>query len=116
MNHPEPARVLLVDDDIDLLETLQEQLRCEGFDVKACPSPEAALAEIRTADFAAIVSDQHMPGMTGLEFFARARELQPTASREGVQQDDTFAAVQRALGEQLGTALRRLLQRCSSAR
>ena len=82
MNHAsEPAHVLLVDDDLDLLETLQEQLRCEGFDVKACSSPEAALAEIRTSDFAAIVSDQHMPNMTGLEFFGRVRELQPNASR-----------------------------------
>ena len=82
MNHPsEPAHVLLVDDDPDLLETLQEQLRCEGFDVKACSSPEAALAEIRRADFAAIVSDQHMPDMTGLEFFGRVRDLQPNASR-----------------------------------
>ncbi len=78
---PEPPKVLLVDDDIDLLETLQEQLRCEGFAVKACSSPDAALEEIQITEFAAIVSDQHMPGMTGLEFFARSRALQPHASR-----------------------------------
>ena len=78
---PETARILLVDDDLDLLETLREQLRCEGFAVTGCSSPEAALAEIRTQTFATIVSDQHMPNMTGLEFFARAREVQPDASR-----------------------------------
>ncbi len=78
---PDTARVLLVDDDIELLETLQEQLRCEGFSVTACSSPEAALVEVRTTEFATIVSDQHMPNMTGLEFFGRARELQPDASR-----------------------------------
>ena len=77
----DPDKVLLLDDDRDLLETLQEQLRCEGFAVTACSTPDAALAEIRATDFAAIVSDQHMPGMTGLEFFARAREVQPNASR-----------------------------------
>ena len=78
---PDSARVLLVDDDIDLLETLQEQLRCEGFSVTACSSPEAALTEIRSTEFATIVSDQHMPNMTGLEFFGHARDLQPNASR-----------------------------------
>ena len=77
----EPATILLLDDDRDLLETLQEQLRCEGYAVTACSTPDAALTEIAVTDFAAIVSDQHMPGMTGLEFFGRARDVQPNASR-----------------------------------
>ena len=77
----ENARILLVDDDRDLLETLQEQLRCEGFQVTACLSPEAALDAVRATEFATIVSDQHMPNMTGLEFFGRLKECQPHASR-----------------------------------
>ena len=77
----EPATILLLDDDRDLLETLQEQLRCEGYAVTACSTPDAALSETAATDFAAIVSDQHMPGMTGLEFFGRTREVQPNASR-----------------------------------
>jgi response regulator RpfG family c-di-GMP phosphodiesterase len=76
----ENARILLVDDDLDLLETLQEQLRCEGFHVTACLSPEAALDAVRATEFATIVSDQHMPNMTGLEFFGRLKECQPLAS------------------------------------
>lgn len=79
--NPETAHILLVDDDVDLLETLQEQLRCEGFHVTGCSSPELALEQIRKTSFATIVSDQHMPNMTGLEFFNRAREIQPNASR-----------------------------------
>ncbi len=78
---PETAHILLVDDDLDLLKTLQEQLRCEGFAVTGCSSPEAALVEIEKTNFATIISDQHMPNMTGLEFFAHARDLQPNASR-----------------------------------
>ena len=77
----EPAPILLLDDDRDLLETLNEQLKCEGYDVIACPSPDAALACMERRQFAAIISDQHMPGMTGLEFFGRVRKAQPDASR-----------------------------------
>ncbi len=78
---PAPGAILLVDDDHDLLETLTEQLRWEGYEVTACPSAQDALVRLRDAQFSAIISDQHMPGMTGLEFFARAREMQPNASR-----------------------------------
>ena len=76
-----PDKILLLDDDADLLDTLREQLRCEGFAVTACSTPETALLAVRKTEFAAIVSDQHMPGMTGLEFFNQTREAQPNASR-----------------------------------
>jgi response regulator RpfG family c-di-GMP phosphodiesterase len=78
---PDPASILVVDDDHDLLETLTEQLRWEGYVVTACSGAPEALGKMRDASFAAIISDQHMPGMTGLEFFAQAREIQPNASR-----------------------------------
>ncbi len=78
---PEPAAILVVDDDHDLLETLTEQLRYEGYRVTACPSAQDGLGQLRQMQFSAIISDQHMPGMTGLEFFGRVREMQPNASR-----------------------------------
>jgi response regulator RpfG family c-di-GMP phosphodiesterase len=78
---PEPGSILLIDDDLDLLSTLAEQLRWEGYKVTPCPSATEGLARLRETPFAVIVSDQHMPGMTGLQFFAQARELQPNASR-----------------------------------
>ena len=78
---PAPASILIVDDDRDLLDTLREQLRWEGYEVTACSGAQEAVVRMRDADFSAIISDQHMPGMTGLEFFASARDVQPNASR-----------------------------------
>jgi len=78
---PAPGTILLVDDDCDLLETLTEQLRWEGYYVTACASAAEALVQCRDTQYATIISDQHMPGMTGLEFFGRVRDLQPHASR-----------------------------------
>ena len=83
-SHPSlepPAAILLVDDDPGILETLGEQLKWAGYDVTACDSPAAALKELEHKRFATVISDQKMPGMTGLEFLARARVLQPSASR-----------------------------------
>lgn len=75
------AAILLVDDDVDLLETLGEQLKWEGYSVTLCSTPALALARLATTPFATIISDQNMPSMTGLELFAKAREIQPQASR-----------------------------------
>lgn len=78
---PEPASLLIVDDDRDVLDTLREQLTWEGYGVTACDNAQDALGKMRKAEFSVIISDQHMPGMTGLEFFATARDIQPNASR-----------------------------------
>lgn len=78
---PTPASLLIVDDDRDVLDTLRDQLLWEGYGVTACISAEEGIAQLRQTDFSAIISDQHMPGMTGLEFFGAARDIQPNASR-----------------------------------
>jgi response regulator RpfG family c-di-GMP phosphodiesterase len=78
---PEPGSILLIDDDADLLATLSEQLKYEGYRVTPCASASEALGWMKERQFAVIISDQHMPGMTGLEFFAQARAIQSNASR-----------------------------------
>lgn len=75
------AAILIVDDEPEVLDVLSEQLRCEGYAVTGCRTAEAALERLKTVPFAAILSDQNMPGMRGLELLARCRELQPHASR-----------------------------------
>lgn len=44
-------------------------------------SPIEALEILKLHNFALIISDQRMTGMTGLEFLVEARKLQPNASR-----------------------------------
>ncbi len=78
---PDPATVLIVDDEPDVLDGLAAQVGWEGYVVTACASPAEALERMSETNFAVIISDQLMPGMTGLEFFGRARQLQPNASR-----------------------------------
>jgi two-component system C4-dicarboxylate transport response regulator DctD len=71
------ARVLFVDDDAALREANAQTLELAGIDVRPLPGAPAALAGL-TADFAgAIVTDIRMPGMDGLQFFARVRAIDP---------------------------------------
>ena len=77
----ERKRILVVDDDATILLIVGETLRSEGYEVVALDDPARALEQLRTTAFGVIVSDQKMPGMTGLEFLDHAKRLQPDASR-----------------------------------
>jgi CheY-like chemotaxis protein len=70
-----PIRVLLIDDDRDIRETLGEMLMEEGFAVEAAWNGETALARLH-AGFRPdiIVLDLWMPVMDGLTFRAWQRD------------------------------------------
>ena len=80
MAQPTPA-ILVVDDDLAVLDSLTEQLKCEGYTVLASATVEGALELLRSHRFAVIISDQKMPGMLGTELLAEAKRLQPHSSR-----------------------------------
>jgi DNA-binding response OmpR family regulator len=68
-------RILIADDDPDLLFTLRAQLRTDGFEVEATPTGELALAAAeRTLPHLAIL-DVMMPGMDGFELARRLKRL-----------------------------------------
>ena len=73
--------VLIVDDDEIILVALNETISIEGYRIVQTTSPLQALEYIRKEVFAVIVSDQRMAEMTGLEFLAEAKKIQPDASR-----------------------------------
>jgi two-component system response regulator HydG len=71
------AKVLLVDDEPGILEALQILMRGEGYDVTVARTGREALDAIESAKPDIVVSDIRMPGVTGLEVLARAREVDP---------------------------------------
>lgn len=74
-------RILIVDDEQLVLTGLRETLTREGYHVTTASNPFVALEELKKQIFSVIISDNHMPGVTGLEFLAQAKEMQPNASR-----------------------------------
>ncbi len=75
------ASILVVDDEPDILDALREQLTWEGYEVTACVDGTQALNVLQRRAFSVIISDQRMPGMSGLELMGHARKLHPNSSR-----------------------------------
>ncbi|HET6573269.1 MAG TPA: response regulator [Fimbriiglobus sp.] len=68
------CRVLCVDDNRDVAESLVMLLTLVGFDARACFDGASALAEAATFCPHAGVLDLNMPGMNGYELARRLRE------------------------------------------
>jgi CheY-like chemotaxis protein len=74
-------RILWVDDEASLIESMKRQLRTD-FDITAANSGDEALTLIgKSAPFSVIVSDQKMPGMDGIEFLSLVKDLSPDSVR-----------------------------------
>jgi signal transduction histidine kinase/response regulator RpfG family c-di-GMP phosphodiesterase len=70
----ERPSVLVVDDEPRILDSIRDLLG-ENFDVVATSDPLAALEILSEAQFAVILADQRMPGLTGDQFLMRAQNL-----------------------------------------
>ena len=74
-------RIVLVDDEEPILRSLKRLLAFEGYELICCNDAEAALRAINEAQTAVIVSDQHMPGMQGVDLLRAICEQSPHTSR-----------------------------------
>ncbi|QPF75802.1 sigma 54-interacting transcriptional regulator [Roseateles sp. DAIF2] len=77
MNGATATRLLLVDDDADLLKLLSMRLVAAGYQVSAVESAEAALAQLAVQRPALVISDVQLPGLDGLALFDAIRERDP---------------------------------------
>jgi CheY-like chemotaxis protein len=76
-----PARVLLVDDEPNILNALKRLLRVDGYHIHAVTSPHDGLALLEQEPFDLVMSDQRMPDMTGVEFLRQVKMRWPEAMR-----------------------------------
>src|SRR5258705_6736293 len=74
----EHARVLLVDDDRDLLQLIAMRLQASGYAVTAVESGEAALAALAVARPQVVVTDLRMQGMDGMGLFEAVHRDSPS--------------------------------------
>jgi DNA-binding response OmpR family regulator len=69
------SRLLIIDDDQSIIETLSQMLRLEGHDVRTANNAELGLDEARARELDAIIVDLRMPFINGLGFLYRLRSL-----------------------------------------
>ncbi|MGH8528905.1 MAG: response regulator [Nevskiales bacterium] len=78
---PLKPRVLFVDDEPRVLTSMKMLFFGNQYQAFFAESGEKALELLKTQRVDVIVSDQRMPGMTGIELLRAARELNPNAMR-----------------------------------
>jgi len=71
-------RILLVDDDKDMCESLSDVLTLESnYNVSFTINPIEAVELIKKTDFTMAIIDYKMPEMNGLELLKRIKKLKP---------------------------------------
>ena len=73
------TRVLIVDDDADLAESLAEVLAGHGCDVSIAEHGRDAVASVCAAEFDIIFMDVRMPVMNGVDSFFAIKSIKPEA-------------------------------------
>jgi len=74
---PAPFRVLVVDDEADILNLFSEILASRGYEVAMAANGTDALREIGTREFQVVITDLGMPEMSGWDVVAAARKIAP---------------------------------------
>ena len=71
------SRVLVVDDEPELVKALCESLRDEGFEAVGFTEPAVALDALRASRFDLLFSDLNMPGKDGIALLNEALVIDP---------------------------------------
>jgi DNA-binding NtrC family response regulator len=74
-DRPARGRVLVVEDEAYVRESIEKVLRSRGFDVDSAPGVEEAVAALARAPVDVVLTDLRMPGGGGLEMVRRALAL-----------------------------------------
>src|SRR5437763_1250393 len=88
------AKILVIDDQEMMRDSLAGTLVREGHEVIAFGDPTAAVARLQAARFDLLITDLKMPRMTGIELLAEVKRLRPEMP---VVLMTAFASVQTAV-------------------
>ena len=93
-------KLLLVDDEVNILKSYVRALRNEPYEISTANSAEEALKLVVADHFDVIISDFRMPGMNGVEFFRKVRQIDRSIIRVILSGYADESVVDQALVEQ----------------
>ena len=74
---PQKSRLLIVDDESNVLQALHKTLRKLGYETQECASGAEALVALQSTEFDILLCDIMMAGMDGLTLLRTAHEIAP---------------------------------------
>ena len=74
-NAERPRRILVVDDDPDVISTFKMILEMNGFEVDAYTNPTLALSNFKPNSYGLLLLDVRMPIMNGFELFRKMKSI-----------------------------------------
>ncbi len=105
------GKILFVDDEVNILSAFKRQLH-NLYDVDTAQGGAAGLEMIRTeGPFAVVVADFRMPGMDGIQFLTRAKEISPDSVRMMLTGHADLGTAINAINE--GSIFRLLIKPCA---
>jgi len=73
------VRIMIVDDDLDLAESLADLLKVFGYEVAIATNGRDALQRAQTSDFDITFMDVRMPVMNGVDSCIAIKQIKPQA-------------------------------------
>lgn len=90
------ARLLIVDDELVLAETMSDILKLRGFEVELAGNGLEALDKLAARPIDLVITDMNMPKMDGMQLLTQVRKLYPALPViiiSGFSQTDAAAAL-----------------------
>jgi len=72
-----PERILIVEDEDTLCESLQRVFKREGYEADIADSAETAYRLLETKSYDLIITDIILPGISGIELIAKYKKKNP---------------------------------------
>jgi diguanylate cyclase (GGDEF)-like protein len=91
--------LLLVDDEEDVIASLERLLRYDGYNILHANSGRQGLEMLAKHNIGVVISDQRMPEMSGVEFLAQVKELYPETVRIVLSGSADFDSVREAINQ-----------------
>jgi DNA-binding response OmpR family regulator len=74
-----PRKILVVDDDVDVVSTFKLILEINGFEVDAYTNPVLALSSFEPNSYGLLLLDINIPTMNGFELFKKMKSIDSKA-------------------------------------
>ncbi|MFZ9719495.1 MAG: response regulator, partial [Chitinophagaceae bacterium] len=99
------AKILWVDDEIELLQSQKLFLESRGYEVDTLTNGFDAIDYVKEHPVDVVLMDESMPGLTGLETLAKIKFLNPALPVVLITRNETENLMEEAIGAQISDYL-----------